>query len=222
MPMQSNIAAPFTVGILVVTALVSLLGFSRRDVLDALIFSPYQILRRNQYHRMITSGFLHADLMHLGFNALSLYSFAESVEVQFGAPLLASVYFSSMLGGNLLALILHRNQNNYLALGASGGVCGVIFASIFLLPGGSIMIFPIPVSLPTWAYAVLFPIISMYGIQSKTDNVGHDAHLGGAIVGLLVATVFHPEIVQADPKLYAAVMGTSVAFFVYLVRQSSR
>jgi membrane associated rhomboid family serine protease len=220
--MQGQIAAPVTVGILVVTALVSLIGFSRREVIDALIFSPYQILRRNQYHRMLTSGFLHANLMHLGFNALSFYSFAESMEGQFGAPLLAAVYFAAMLGGNLLALILHRNQSNYLALGASGGVCGVIFASIFLLPGGSIMIFPIPFEMPTWTYALDFPLISMYGIQSKSDNVGHDAHLGGAIVGLLVATCFHPDKVLADPRLFAAVMGTSIAFFIYLVRQSSR
>mgnify|MGYP003877180013 CR=1 FL=1 len=222
MPTAGNLAAPVTVGILVVTAAISVIGFSRRDVIEALIFSPYRILRQGQYHRMLTSAFLHGDLVHLGFNALTFYSFGENIERVFGATLLASIYFASIVGGSLLALVLHRNQRDYLALGASGGVCGVVFASIFLLPGGSIMIFPIPFWIPTWAYALLFPLISFYGIQRKSDNIGHDAHLGGAIVGLLVATCFHPDRVLADPRLYAGVMGTSLAFFIYLVRQSSR
>jgi len=213
---------PATLGILIAAGAVSLLGFGHRSIMDALIFNPYRILQRHQYHRLITSGFLHADLSHLLFNGLSLYWFGNSLEKDYGLPLLLTVFFSSMIGGNLLSLLLHWNQRDYLALGASGGVCGVIFASIFLIASGSIYILPIPVAIPMPVYAVLFVLISVFGISAGKDNIGHDAHLGGAIVGLLVTTGFHPEIVEKKPQLYAIIMVLSLAAFLFLAFWSRR
>jgi hypothetical protein len=96
-------------------------------------------------------------------------------------------------------------------------VCGIIFAHIFLLPGGGIVIFPIPVSVPTWLYAILFLVGSYFQMRGQRGNIGHDAHLGGAVIGLLTATVLYPHIAARSPILYAAVLGLSALMFVHLV-----
>jgi membrane associated rhomboid family serine protease len=208
-------AAIWTIAILAVTALTSFQGFRHPAFLERYIFNPAAVLRDKEYDRLITSGFLHADWVHFGFNAFSLYSFGGLVEEIFGAGTLLLIYFGSILGGSLLSLYLHRHHD-YRALGASGGVCGVIFASIFLVPGGRIMMFPLPVPIPAWLYAILFLVGSFIGLRRQIGNIGHDAHLGGAVIGLLITTALHPGIVRASPVLYAAVMTVSVALFGYL------
>ena len=165
---------------------------------------------------MFTSGLIHADWVHFGFNAFSFYSFGRDVEVIYGWRSLLLVYLSSILGGSLLSLIIHR-RHDYRSLGASGGVCGVIFASIFLLPGGSIIMFPIPIGIPTYLYAVIFLVGSFVAQRRQIGNIGHDAHLGGAIVGLLTATLMYPRLVFASPWMFALVIGLSVAILLVLI-----
>ncbi len=204
-----------TVLVIALTAWGSWLGFRDPAFRDRFIFNPTRILRDREVHRLVTSGFLHADWAHLLFNAFSFYSFGKYLELLFGSGTLLVVYFGSIVGGNLLSLYLHRHHD-YRALGASGGVCGVIFASIFLLPGGGIMIFPLPVAIPTWLYAVLFLGVSFWGIRGQIGNIGHDAHLGGAIIGLLITTALYPAIIRHSPLLYAAVLILAAGMFVYL------
>ena len=207
---------PATIVILLVTAAATLFAFSRPDIKERWMFNPYAILRHKEYERMLTSGLIHADWMHFGFNAFSFYSFGRIIELLYGWKSLVLVYFASMLGGSLLSLIVHRNHD-YRALGASGGVCGVIFASIFLLPGGSIVMFPIPVSIPAYLYAVIFLVASFVAHRRQIGNIGHDAHLGGAIVGLLAATAMYPDLVFAAPWMFALVLGLSVAILLVLL-----
>ena len=145
------------------------------------MFDNQVISQRKEYFRLISSGFLHADWMHFAFNMFSLYSFGNHIEKYYTATNLLLIYFASIVGGNVLSLILYRNTL-YRAIGASGGVCGVIYASIFMIPGGSIMILPIPFPIPSWVYAILFLLISFYGMRSARDNVGHVAHIGGALI----------------------------------------
>jgi len=211
----------FTIAIIAVTALVSAAGFSSPPLVERYLFEPEMILGHRQYYRLVTSGFLHANVAHLVINMFSLYSFGGAVESLIGAPTFVVVYFSSILGGNLLSLVLHRNEA-YRALGASGGVCGVVFASIFLIPGSSVYVLPIPVPIPASIYAFLFIAISVFGIRSRRGNIGHDAHLGGAIIGLIVTTVLHPRIVRESLFLWSAVMGIAVVLFIYLYRSSRR
>jgi membrane associated rhomboid family serine protease len=211
----------FTIAIIVVTSLVSAAGFVSPRLVDGWLFEPAMIIGRRQYYRLVTSGFLHANWAHLLVNMFSFYSFGGAVEELVGAPTLIAVYFSGLLGGNLLSLLLHRNHV-YRALGASGGVCGVVFASIFLVPGGSVYMFPVPMPIPSPVYAVLFIVISFFGIRSQRGNIGHDAHLGGAIIGLVAATLLHPPIVAQSLPLWAAVMAISIALFIYLYVDSRR
>jgi len=210
------VTAPATILILIVTGVVTFIAFQNPTIRERLIFNPREILQHNQYERMLTSALIHGDWMHFAFNAYSLYSFGQAVEEIYGAKTLLLIYLSSILGGSILSLIIHR-RDEYRALGASGGVCGVIFASIFLLPGSSIQIFLIPVDIPAYVYAIGFLVISFIGQQRQIGRIGHDAHLGGAIVGLLVAVALYPQAVEAAPWMFAAVLGLSLIILLILI-----
>jgi membrane associated rhomboid family serine protease len=207
--------ALFNLVVIAATVYSSYRGFSSPAYLERYIFNPQHILRDKQYYRLVSSGFLHADWMHLLFNMYSLYSFGGVIEQVFGPPTFLAIYFASILGGSGLSLYLHR-KHDYNALGASGGVCGIIFACIFLVPGSSVRMFLLPIDIPAYIYAILFMAVSYFGIKHKIGNIGHDAHLGGAIIGLLVATVLHPWIIRLNPVLYAVVMSLAVVLFVLL------
>lgn len=207
---------PATIAVLLVTALSTFYAFKRADVKERWVFNPQAIIAQKQFYRLFTCGLIHADWIHFGFNAFSFYSFAQSIEEIYGAKPLLLIYGSSILGGSLLSLAIHRNHN-YQALGASGGVCGVIFASIFLLPGSSITMFPLPVGIPAPLYAVLFLVGSFVAHRKRSDNIGHDAHLGGAMIGLLVATTLYPQLVLAAPWMFLTVLSMSSAILFILI-----
>ena len=208
-------SAPFNLVIIIATAICSYLGFTRPGFGDRWLFDVQSIVRDKQYYRIISSAFLHGSWMHLIFNMYSLYSFGGAIEQVYGPVEFLTIYFSGILGGNLLSLILHRNHE-YRALGASGGVCGIIFACIFLLPGSSVYMFFIPFPIPAHIFAVVFILGSYVGLRGQIGNIGHDAHLGGAIIGLVVTTVMHPSIVTESPMLYFGLLGLSVTILLLL------
>lgn len=200
--------------IIVATFFASLAGFRDRNLLERYMFSPQAILRGKQRDRMMTSALLHAGWWHLGVNMYCLWVFGGMISsAQGGGWLLFGLYCASILGGSFLALWLHRNDPDYRALGASGGVSGVIFASIFLFPGGEMVLFiPLPVNLPSWLFAIGYVGYSMYGIRSGVGNIGHDAHLGGALSGLLMTVLLYPAAVVAQPTLFVSILVLVVAF----------
>jgi len=195
----------------------SFAGFRDRSLEEKFIFWPRAILGGRQYYRLLTSGFLHADVWHLGMNMLSLYFFGPGIEARWGAAQFLLIYFAAIVGGNLLSLLLHRNHD-YRAYGASGGVSGIILAAIFLFPGGRIGIYPIPIGIPSWLYAVAFLGASFFGMKNQIGNVGHDAHLGGALVGMYTAAALHPAIIRESPKLFAAISIGTILLFLYLAK----
>lgn len=214
--MHPDLQTPVTLVVLVVTFVVTGLAFHNRRLWERLMFKPREILADKQYERMLTSGFVHGDWIHFGFNAYSFLAFARAIERIYGATALLVVYFSAILGGSLLSLLIHRHHD-YRAVGASGGVCGVVFASIFLLPGGSISLLFIPIGIPAYVYAILFLVLSFVMMRRGRDNIGHDAHIGGAIVGLLTATAMYPEMMSANPATYAAVIVLSLVILLVTV-----
>src|ERR1700733_6615280 len=179
-----------TIAIIAVTGIFSFIGFSNQSFVERFIFCPEYILRDKQGYRLVTSAFLHANWQHLIFNMFSFYAFGRHIELWLGITPLLAIYFASIVGGSLLSLSLHRHHI-YKAYGASGGVCGVIYAYIFLFPGSGIYVLPLPFAIPAWIYAIAFLLLSFYGINRANDNIGHDAHLGGAIIGLLTATALY-------------------------------
>lgn len=206
-----------TYTVLLLTGVITFLAFQDAQLFERLCFRPDRILASREFDRIITSAFLHADWVHFLFNAISFYSFARMIELIYGIESLLIIYFASIIGGNLLALYFHRNHH-YRAVGASGGVCGVIFASIFLLPGTEIMLFFIPIGIPAWLFAILFLVGSFYGMRAQADNIGHDAHFGGAIVGMVTAAILFPPIIVAQPLLFSAALLGSAGMIAYLLR----
>ncbi len=180
--------------ILAVIALFSLVGFARNSCIERCIFSIYHIRRQKQYYRFVSSLLIHGDWSHLLFNAISLYSFGEALEASLGAKLYLLLFFVSSFGGDLLTLLYRWRQESYSSLGASGAISGVVFASILLSPHSSMIIFPLPIPIPGWVFAILFLAISMFGLQNNSGNISHEAHLGGALAGMVTILLFEPSL----------------------------
>jgi membrane associated rhomboid family serine protease len=204
-----------TLATIFVTVVFSFTAFARPELEERFIFDPERVLAWKQYYRLVTSGFLHADWRHLALNMVSLYFFGPVLELLFGVEQFLAIYLGSIVGGNLLSLYVHRHHE-YRAYGASGGVCGLIFAHILLWPGGSISFFMFPVGIPGWLYAILFMAGSFYAMKARNDNIGHDAHLGGAIVGLLITAALQPDVARHNWQIFCLVLGAAVALLIYL------
>lgn len=195
-----------TIIIIGATVLFSLNGFKNYSLFDRYKFQPQAILKNKEYDRLISSGFLHVDMTHLLFNMLTLFFFANVVlsffarsvgSVAVGSAVFALVYLASILGGNLLALLFQKDNPHYSAVGASGGVSGILFASIVIYPDLQLYLF-FAIPMKGWVFAFLYLAYSIYGMRKQLGNIGHEAHLGGAIVGLAAPLIFRPELIQTS------------------------
>jgi len=202
--------------LIVANFIVSWKGFNDRNFYERYEFSIEKIRIYKQYYRLITSGFLHVNWMHLIFNMLAFYFFSASVEFFFGPLPFLLIYFASMVGGDLLSLFIHRYDSGYSSVGASGAVCGIIFAAIAVFPRMGIGFFFIPVSIPAWIYGLAYVAYSIYGIRSRRDNVGHDSHLAGALIGMLLAVALYPAALM---KNYLTILAIALPciIFIYII-----
>ena len=205
-----------TLLIIAVTVVVSIVGFGNPRVFDRLKFCVYDVLERRQWERLVTSALLHADWMHLLFNMLTLYFFAPTLERFLGTPRFLLIYLGAILGGSLLSLFMYRRQPYYSAIGASGGVSGVLFGTIALDPHIGIMIMFIPIPIPGWIFAIAYLAYSIYGMRRTLGNVGHAAHLGGALVGFVLAIAFWPATLSRN-LLFIALMAVPLVVLGYYV-----
>ncbi|HVE62096.1 MAG TPA: rhomboid family intramembrane serine protease [Chitinophagaceae bacterium] len=191
-------------------------GFTSEAFFDTYKFQIDKILINKDYKRLITSAFLHVSWLHLIFNMLSLHAFSGIIEDSLGGVKFLIIYFASSVGGDLLSLFVHRNHADYSSVGASGAICGIIFASIALFPGMGIGFFGLPFSIPGWLYGILYIAFSIYGIKSNKNNIGHEAHLGGALIGMAVALFMQPSAF-ADNYLTILVITVPSIAFIYLI-----
>lgn len=207
-----------TVGIIliIINVLFSYKGLTNNLFMEGYTFGVDRILINKDYKRLITSGFLHVSWLHLIFNMFSLLAFSGQVESYLGPLQFLIVYMISLIGGNLFALYIHRNHGDYRAAGASGAICGIIFASIALFPGMGIGVFMLPVSIPAWLYGLVYVLFSIYGIRSKAGNVGHEAHLGGAVAGMVIALLMHPDAIAAN-YITILIILVPTAVFIYMI-----
>lgn len=208
LPIATGLTILLTVG-------VSLRAFKDEALKDRLIFNPEAILLFKEWYRVLSAALLHLDFNHLLWNMLTLFLFGRGVELAYGAEVFLFVYVGSILGGSALSLWLHRHHA-YCALGASGGVCGVLFAWILLFPGGAVYMFLIPIGIPGWLYAIGYLAYSFVAMKPGWGNVGHDAHIGGAVTGLLLAAVLEPAAVAQSPWLFTIILGASGLMALYL------
>jgi membrane associated rhomboid family serine protease len=205
--------------LIVITVITSYKGFNDRAFFARYEFEVEKVLLYRDYKRLVTAGFLHINWTHLIFNMISLIFVSGAVEGTLGSVGFLVIYFGSLIGGHLLSLFIHRNQGDYSAVGASGAVFGVLFASVALNPGMGIGMLFIPIQIPAWLYALLFVLFSIYGIRSRRNNVGHDAHLGGALIGMLLALIMRPQsFVQNYPVILILLVPTIAFLFIIITR----
>lgn len=197
--------------IIAVTCLFSYKGFNERMFFDKYKFNVGDILYRKQYIKLLSSGFLHADWMHLFFNMLSLYFFQSIVFYYFKELGFILIYFGSMLLGNIFTLMIYKKQTWYSAIGASGAVSGIIFSAIAMAPSEINVNF-----LPGWLFGTLYFGYSVYMMLNpkQWDNLGHSAHLGGAVFGLIYAFIVEPNYVIAN-ALYIGIMSLPLLYLAY-------
>lgn len=185
------------------TVLVSWQGWQNRELFDRLKFQMDAILEGKQYDRMITSAFLHADTMHLIFNMFAFYIFAPVVLSIFSSLSFVLIYLISILVGSLFTILFHGKEKWYTAVGASGGVSGVVFSAIMIYPDMPLRLIFFPFfDFPAWAFALAYLGYSMFGMKSRHDNVGHAAHLGGSVAGIAVTLGMMPELINKLISLF--------------------
>ncbi|OSZ78435.1 rhomboid family intramembrane serine protease [Chitinophagaceae bacterium IBVUCB1] len=178
----------------VVTVLVSLAAFNNGNLMNKLILWPAGMDKPNEYYRLITCGFIHADYIHLAFNMLALYMFGQQVEALYayiGKPYLFPVlYLAGIIASSLPSYAKHKNNSYYRSLGASGGVSAVLFAFVYFAPWQIIYVWFLPI--PGIIAAVAYLVYSAYMSKKGADNIGHDAHFWGAVFGFLFTLLFDP------------------------------
>lgn len=183
----------FLVGIIVANAVISYKGFN-----DLSFFRKYEFhvgsIRSGEQIRMLSSGFLHVDMMHLIFNMLTLYFFAPVVLSWLGTFSFLLIYFGSLIFGNLLTMMFHKNDYSYRAVGASGAVTGVLYSAILLQPNMMLGVFFV-IPMPAYIFGIVYLLYSIYGMRAKNDNIGHTAHFGGAIGGYLITLIKQPSLI---------------------------
>jgi membrane associated rhomboid family serine protease len=177
-----------TILIIGINIIVSLKGFN-----DFYFFEKHKFniggIRRGEQIRMIASGFLHVDEMHLFFNMFTLYFFADEVIGYLGSVNFLLVYFGSLIVGNLLSFYFHKNEYHYSAVGASGAVTGILYSAILLNPDMKLYMFFIPIAIPAYIFGIGYLLYSIYGMKNRVGNIGHDAHFGGAIGGYVITLI---------------------------------
>lgn len=196
-----------TVLIVIGTGIISFIAFSNEKLKNDLIFYPPSI-NRGQVYRLISHGFIHADIMHLIFNMIALYSFGEAVEtiysfdVVFGSKgklLYIVLYFSALIIASVPDYIRHRHDYYYRSLGASGAVSAVIFSSILFNPTGGIGFAIIPgISIPGYIFGIIYIVASTYLARRGGDSIGHIAHITGAVYGLIFTYVATKLLTNLD------------------------
>ena len=178
--------------IVILTVLISYQGFSNADFTEKSLFVPYKVKYQKEYYRIFSHVFIHADLIHLSFNMISLYFLGSVLEDQwnyvFGIQ--ASFYLIALyFGGAIVATFwpYFRNADNpaYRSLGASGAVSAVIFAAMLWNPQLELSLFPIPIPIKAYVLAPLYLAFEYYSMKRGGSGIAHDAHIGGALFGIL-------------------------------------
>ncbi|CAM1335042.1 rhomboid family intramembrane serine protease [Tenacibaculum aestuariivivum] len=200
--------------LIIANVLVSYKGFKDVVFFDRYKFQIKKIINGEKL-RMLTSGFLHADWMHLGFNMYAFYLFGKVVLVNFGTTYFLFIYIGSLLAGSVYTLYQHKKDYYYSAVGASGAVSGIVFSAIILYPNMTLIMFPIPLPLPGYVFGVGYLLYSIYGMKNQVGNIGHSAHLGGAIGGYVLTILLKPSVIENNTIMIGVIGVIIVSLFLF-------
>lgn len=188
-----------TLLILLVTIAVSFAALGNENIYYKFMMNPYQALHRKEYWRFLTSGFIHNGYIHLGFNMFTFFFFGQVVEETFlkrfgetqGNAFLILFYLSAIVISDLPVAIKHKDNPSYNSLGASGAVSAIVFCSILYYPTNDICLYGL-LCLPGFLLGAFYIIYSYIQGKDADDNINHEAHLYGAIYGLIFGFLVYP------------------------------
>jgi membrane associated rhomboid family serine protease len=195
-----------TIFIIIVTSLISIVAFGNKELFEKLLLNPYKVYHKKEWYRLISHGFLHADWVHLIVNMIVLLSFGSAVENIFKqlaahgiiqSPVLVFVllYFISMIAATLTTVVKQKDNAWYNSVGASGAVSAVIFTSIFFQPLARLYLYAV-IPIPGIVFGVLYLGYSHYMSKKGGDNINHDAHFIGAVVGFIFPLFIDPSLIH--------------------------
>ncbi|MBK7410773.1 MAG: rhomboid family intramembrane serine protease [Saprospirales bacterium] len=190
-----------TLLLVIVTSLISYQAFNNPVLFQKLTHNPYLVERNKEYYRFLSSGFVHADWMHLIINMYVLYQFGLFVEHKFlfyfgdlmGRLNFLILYLLTMLLSDIPSYLKHRNNPQFSSVGASGAVSGIIFVFVLFQPWSILLLFFI-IPVPAIIAAVGYLIYSSWASRRGGSRINHDAHFYGAIFGLLIALAMKPDL----------------------------
>lgn len=215
-----------TLVLMVANIAFSIYGLQKPEIFEKYKLNVGAILQKKEYIRILSSGFLHGNFIHLFVNMLSLYFCGPSVFAMFayffgptmgGAAYLA-VYFISLFGGSALVLLAKKNQPSYSAIGASGAISGIIFAFVYFIPDATFLLFFF-LPCPAWLFALLFIGYSLFGMRGGMHNISHEGHLGGAILGMLVAVLLVPSEMATNWWIVLLLLAPCSAYLYILIQR---
>ena len=190
----------FTDLLIIVTAAVSIACFNKYQLFERLSLKPYRVVQHQEWWRIITHGFVHADWIHLLVNMFTFWSFGGYIETAFeylgfGKWAFLTLYFGGMIAASISDIIRYRNTEWYTSIGASGAVSAVLFAAIFLNPWDKILLFAV-IPIPGILFGVLYLAYCQYMARQGGDNINHNAHFYGAVFGFVFPILLEPRLFQ--------------------------
>lgn len=190
----------FTDLLIIVTAAVSIVCFNKYQLFEHLSLKPYRVVQHQEWWRIITHGFVHADWIHLLVNMFTFWSFGGYIETAFeylgfGKWAFLTLYFGGMIAASISDIIRYRNAEWYTSIGASGAVSAVLFAAIFLNLWDKILLFAI-IPIPGILFGVLYLAYCQYMARQGGDNINHNAHFYGAVFGFVFPILLKPRLFQ--------------------------
>lgn len=190
----------FTDLLIIITAAISIACFNKYQLFERLSLKPYRVIHHQEWWRIITHGFVHADWIHLLVNMFTFWSFGGYIETAFeylgfGKWAFLTLYFGGMIAASISDVIRYRNAEWYTSIGASGAVSAVLFAAIFLNPWDKILLFAV-IPIPGILFGVLYLAYCQYMARQGGDNINHNAHFYGAVFGFIFPILLEPHLFQ--------------------------
>ena len=190
----------FGISPLILLLLLFIVSLSYKAFNDTVLFNRLKFniraVQNGEYYRILTAGFIHVDQNHLLFNGLTLYFFGDNALLGLGMINFIMLYVVSLLMGNLFALFYHRNNPYYSAVGASGAIMGVVYSGILMFPEMKLAFIFFPVPLPAYIFGIGYLVYTLFGMKSQNDRIGHTAHFGGAVGGVLCTLLYDPMVFE--------------------------
>ncbi|MBS1586609.1 MAG: rhomboid family intramembrane serine protease [Bacteroidetes bacterium] len=188
----------YTIILIIITCIISVIAFSNDELKDRLILWPKRMDRPEEYYRFLSSGFIHADIMHLAVNMWVLYSFGSISEEWFAAIGMrfayVVLYLLAIVVASVPSFMKHKNNAYYRSLGASGGVAAILFSSVYFNPwsGGIGLLFVPGITIKPIIFAILYLAYSAYMDRRGGTNINHGAHFWGSVFGFVFTLLVEP------------------------------